>query len=862
MRRFPSVIIKSLNIKVFGKHKDLVLQTKPGLNVVYGPNEAGKSTLQAFIKAMLYGINSRFRTIRDNDRLKYKPWDGSPMAGEMLVEKGGIDYSIIRSFGDSKRQDRTEMYKTISAEPVPLKGGEEPGEWLLGITQDTFENTVFIKQLSPAIDSSAKSGEILSRLASLAGSGDEEASVKKVEERLKKAREELHSSRGSRGLIDKLQAEKNQLTEELNRFYQLKSSTAENIHKINDLKKRKAELQQQISELEQRKIQLEKSRILSEWKELSDYIDNKGQYITQLNQLYDSITFEGETISRSKLESMKYLFRKYTDSLHTLAEQEKTCAEAEKTYSELERELKSKAALEHADINQLQAINSQIAALENIARQLAVVKEKMDALKKEIQMEESKYEKAREKIPEKPSSMAFYLVLAILCLVMAITGFVRAGIILIIPGVIGFLFSLAILIYNSKKYLADNNAYERNLTEISRAIEEKKALKKVYEEQADLLFKSSEYDVSTDNLHNRIEELKKIIHDTLKAAGCQDLSGLEKEIAAYRFLKYRLEDAGKNLELQRKKYQEARKVFEQQQEEFYTLFNKISDFTDVDQINSKLKEIEECLDKADELKNKLEQVNIAISSILRGRDITELREKAARIETGFIPCEYSDIQYDEISSSLEQFTRELNGIEQEIIKLNGIIASTFRGTRSEEELQPLIDGITEQINEYEYYYSCLELAQQVLNEAFEELQKSFGPLLNEETARIFNHTTNHKYGRLYISKDFNIMLDTGSDISLKDSNYLSMGTLDQLYFSLRISIANLIAGHEEALPLFLDDTFVQYDEERVRRVLEFICQEALKRQIFIFTCHDRIIHYLREQWEDQDSFQNLIINLH
>ena len=71
----------------FGKHKELKLNINSDLNILYGPNEAGKSTIQAFIKVMLYGINSRARKIVENERLKYTPWDGSAMSGEIIIEK-------------------------------------------------------------------------------------------------------------------------------------------------------------------------------------------------------------------------------------------------------------------------------------------------------------------------------------------------------------------------------------------------------------------------------------------------------------------------------------------------------------------------------------------------------------------------------------------------------------------------------------------------------------------------------------------------------------------------------------------------------------------------------------------------------
>lgn len=70
--------ILSLHIEGFGKFHDLDISFKDGLNVVYGKNEAGKSTLHTFIRGMLFGIEKqRGRAARNDVYSKYEPWKGS-----------------------------------------------------------------------------------------------------------------------------------------------------------------------------------------------------------------------------------------------------------------------------------------------------------------------------------------------------------------------------------------------------------------------------------------------------------------------------------------------------------------------------------------------------------------------------------------------------------------------------------------------------------------------------------------------------------------------------------------------------------------------------------------------------------------
>ena len=66
--------IISLHIDGFGKLRDQDMEFQDGLNIVYGKNEAGKSTIHTFIKGMLFGIDrQRGRAARNDTYSKYVP---------------------------------------------------------------------------------------------------------------------------------------------------------------------------------------------------------------------------------------------------------------------------------------------------------------------------------------------------------------------------------------------------------------------------------------------------------------------------------------------------------------------------------------------------------------------------------------------------------------------------------------------------------------------------------------------------------------------------------------------------------------------------------------------------------------------
>ena len=82
----------------FGKLQGRSLELGDGLNIIEAPNETGKSTWCAFLKAMFYGIDTRDRDRKGHlaDKNRYQPWSGAPMEGEITLEWQGRDITIRR----------------------------------------------------------------------------------------------------------------------------------------------------------------------------------------------------------------------------------------------------------------------------------------------------------------------------------------------------------------------------------------------------------------------------------------------------------------------------------------------------------------------------------------------------------------------------------------------------------------------------------------------------------------------------------------------------------------------------------------------------------------------------------------------
>ena len=161
------------------------LELKDGLNVINAPNESGKSTWCAFIRAMLYGIDSSERAKSGYlpDKTHYAPWTGKPMSGTMELSHGGRDITLTRSTKAANapmRQFSATYTGTLDA--VPGIDASNVGEYLTGASREVFCSSAFIGQGAAAVRGST---ELERRIASVVSSGEEEVSAGEADERLR-----------------------------------------------------------------------------------------------------------------------------------------------------------------------------------------------------------------------------------------------------------------------------------------------------------------------------------------------------------------------------------------------------------------------------------------------------------------------------------------------------------------------------------------------------------------------------------------------------------------------------------------------------------------------------------------------------
>lgn len=180
-----------LHLKGFGKFHDRTISFTDGINVIYGKNEAGKSTMHTFIRGMLFGIQpQRGRASKNDLYSKYEPWEnGGTYEGSLRLEQNGHIYRIERSF-QKNRKSLTIIDETAGKEIEPTRAFMD--QLLCGLSETAYNNTISIGQLKSATDSSMVT-ELKNYIANMNTSGNMALNITKATEYLKKQKKALEA---------------------------------------------------------------------------------------------------------------------------------------------------------------------------------------------------------------------------------------------------------------------------------------------------------------------------------------------------------------------------------------------------------------------------------------------------------------------------------------------------------------------------------------------------------------------------------------------------------------------------------------------------------------------------------------------
>ena len=198
------------------------------------------------------------------------------------------------------------------------------------------------------------------------------------------------------------------------------------------------------------------------------------------------------------------------------------------------------------------------------------------------------------------------------------------------------------------------------------------------------------------------------------------------------------------------------------------------------------------------------------------------------------PAEPDDLTEtrEETTAALQEALLEQQQLQNRLGEIRGRMVSLG----SEPEIRKKLYRLETRIGDLEQTYAALMLAQKTLGRASAELQRRFAPRIAEKARSLMARMTGGRYDRIRLDSDLSLQAGAAGETTLRDALWRSEGTVDQLYLSLRLAVAEELTADA---PLVLDDALVRFDEERLAAVLEILAEIAEEKQVIVFSCQKR-----------------------
>ncbi|GIM29181.1 hypothetical protein CPJCM30710_18470 [Clostridium polyendosporum] len=916
--------IKSIRVKSFGKLKDTEIYFKEGINIVYGANESGKSTLQSFIKASLYGLNSkRSKDIKTNDRMKFLSLKSGKGEGELHIEYDGRGYIIKRKFGTTKKEDEVKVLDEITGEEIKDFIFDDIGKKFLEINATSFENTLFIKQLGGGVTSS-KYDEVMHKITNAFQSGDENVSFQRALLSLEGLKKQLTTQRKN-GKLDNLKIRLHNLTEERMEALRISEDNIESERALIDLKEHRTFLQKEIKRLELYKKYLKKIKLKQEYKEITDYLKKSQELKKKQEEVDCSLRTEQGIINFDFVDNIQeeisvffslmdvYGERKKEEEqlLEKLSEKEKVflafgpfnsfeedmeqkimkismendiVEEKLKTLSQIKQEIEQL----HKELEDKKDFLGQGALIDEFREEIDILlseyEDKLKELKFRVEIEsilsydvESEKYKLKNKLANNElitlSCGALIIILSALGIFKIVA--LPVTLILLIFSTIALLFSIKDrmnYIFFLKKIEEDSmklkglQLLQDNIHEIEVKLTNYFNRVRV-ENYRDFIMLIKKYDrfkgeieflkdkirdrENKKNLMNENELIKvcnenqRAINRILTLTDCNSIEHFIEKLKEYKKIK----EECKELEFRYKALKSSVDYLgtdiEGKKELIYERLKVINlEHLSLENIPEELQVIKSKIKQREEIEGNLRNVEETYKILLKDRDLDLISHELEEIINENL--EYSYENEEDIERELKEKNEERLECEKRIKDVEHSIKNKFLGRRKLYVIEEDLEQVRTEIKENEQILMALNIAQETMNEAFKEIQKSFGPLLNKKVAEHLQALTDMRYNEVKVSESYEVRVTDQEGHNLLHVDYLSNGAWDQVYLSLRLALIDLIFS-DKMVPIILDDAFVQYDDERIKRVLEELYKISKNKQIIIFSCQKREMEFLENR---------------
>lgn len=772
-----------------------------GLNCCISENGTGKTTLTAFIEAMLYGIgDTRRQALDENPRKKYMPWQGGKFGGSLTIEAGKKKYVIERSFG-AKAADDT--FRLIDAESGRISNdyGEDIGERLFGIDRDGFLRTAFLseKNLQGKNDNKSISAK-LSDLVGVDGDvGGFDDAIKGLEERRR-----FYFKKGNTGEIANVKERINECQRRIDRISELEASAAEKearIKEINSEKLHLAELEASekakldaLGKEKERSIHEERySAMLESLKKEKERLSVCEGFFAE--HLPTSVEIDGMRDAWAEAKRLKdeALSEKGNEEYVSLGEFFK-CGTSFAEIAEAERY----AALAEEKAKQIEAIDrksdSRSLEMSSLFRNDAPTKEGLEAAKRSVG--------GRITLPK-----ALLLIISVASIIAGLTLGGKMLVPLVIVGAALLIISSIWLVLGRKskellsfinKYGSDGDTVEKIEQRLNR-----------YEQL------KNERDEARASISEEHSEMRMRVYDFLGKFPITDASSMlgSVQIIRHKYTQYyalgQAAEVGASGKLEKLKRSEA---LSKKAQEFLSKF-PVKTASPFDEIRDKA--VEYGYLRASVARLERECDDYAVKHGVTGRAANPLAENEAAVK----------LKLSEIGEKMKILVAEDALVKKDLDTYRSEIDKIDEYVMEKDELEELCAKHVESLD-------VIKKTSQYLKEACDNITAKY---LGKTKAKF------EEYSRIISDVEGSFALNTSFELSRTERGEshgieaYSRGTKDAYALGLRLALIDALYENEAPF-IILDDPFIALDDQKLERAKAMLKALGKTRQILYFTC--------------------------
>lgn len=802
-------MMKLTQIKIihFGKLNDVTFNLNKDLTIFLGANEAGKSTTVAFVKQVLFGFH--LRTNKSPFFENYQPLDHvSPMGGSLTFEDTDGTFLLSRLYakGDPKK----------GVLKVSLNDQEVPENVFFDRIQNIdgsfyTDSFIFNQDMLREVNGLSQA-ELMEQIYFLGASQSHK--LLDLRDEFSSNAQKLFKKSGRKPIVNQL----------INQIEEQKEVLAQTNSELNDYRELEEKLTREKEKL--KKIQSELVELNKEDQKFSllmQKLTNFKQY-QQLREEVQPVSFSKESYERA--QAIQNKISDLTADIKNL----ETQLDEIKNSSELSNKDKIQVLVDHkAEVlhweseskdlqRQIETTKKDLESYEQFQPEAVKLSKLSSETRTKIKDDYQALKNQKQENNNLPGILSLILLVAGLFSSIAINNlFVRfLGIMIALGGLGLFVWTKQTNTKKSQKdqefiekYGLDPNVIDLNSlwNEVVQIESKKQTLGQLDQDQVSL----------NEKIQAFVQELYPFTQRNIQTFSdiVNQLNSLQKVIDQNNLSKQHLNDVA--VHLQEKKNQLAKNKID-----LSNLFaaSKVTDFAQFSKLKQQAEVQEQLKLKIEALQNDLQADLVQLEEITK--DPNKLTENKEQIE-----------------KQISQKQAQINDLHAENAKLENqmhVLANSDKYFAEKQKLTDLETSLSENVKEYlanlltsNWIARGLDLAS---NERF--------PKMLEDAKKYFNLLTGGRYVDIQLDKKLKVKREDGKKF---DVEYLSRGTSEQLYFALKLAFVEQVAD-KIALPILIDDAFVNFDAQRTNYIVKLLEELAKKTQVLIFTARQDLVSSL------------------